>query len=59
MKIGFRTPSLTKRISARTSISRVVRHSVGLKVPKGLGILTSPAKAVYNFLYSRTTKKLV
>ncbi len=37
MKIGFRIPSITKRIAARTSIKRVVRHNLGLKAPRGLG----------------------
>jgi hypothetical protein len=26
MKFGFRIPSLTKRIAARTSIKRIIRH---------------------------------
>lgn len=29
MKFGFRTPSLKRRISARTSWKRYVRHSMG------------------------------
>jgi len=29
MKIGPRIPSLRKRIAARTSLARVVRHSLG------------------------------
>jgi len=55
MKIGFRVPSLTKRIAARTSWKRVVRHSLGLKAPRGWGWLTNPRKAAYNRIYSRTT----
>ena len=35
MKFGIRTPSIKKRIAARTSIKRVVRHNLGLKAPKG------------------------
>ncbi len=31
MKFGFRIPFLTKRIAARTSIKRVIRHNLGFK----------------------------
>ena len=55
MKIGFRIPSITKRIAARTSIKRVVRHNLGLKAPRGLGWVTNPKKALYNRVYNRTT----
>jgi hypothetical protein len=55
LKFGFRVPSLKKRIAARTSWKRVVRHSLGLKAPRGLGWLTNPKKAVYNRVYNRTT----
>jgi hypothetical protein len=56
MKFGFRIPSITKRIAARTSIKRVVRHNLGLKAPRGLGWVTDPKKALYNRVYSRTTR---
>jgi hypothetical protein len=56
MKFGFRIPSLTKRIAARTSIKRVIRHNLGFKAPKGLGILTDPEKAIYNKVYHKTSK---
>ena len=55
MKFGIRTPSLTKRIAARTSLSRVVRNQLGLKAPRGWGWLTNPGKAAYNRIYNRTT----
>jgi hypothetical protein len=55
MKFGFRTPSLKKRIAARTSVKRYVRHSLGLKAPRGWGWLTNPKKAAYNRVYNRTT----
>ena len=55
MKFGFRTPSLTRRIAARTSWKRYVRHSMGLKMPKGMGMITSPKKALYNKFYRKTT----
>ncbi len=56
MKFGFRIPSLTKRIAARTSIKRIIRHNLGFKAPKGLGILTDPEKAIYNKVYNKTSK---
>lgn len=55
MKIGFRIPSLTKRIAARTSLKRVIRHSLGLKAPRGFGWLTNPKRAAYNRIYNRTS----
>jgi hypothetical protein len=54
MKFGMRKPSLKKSIAARTSVKRVVRHSLGLKAPRGLGILTNPKKAIYNKVYNKT-----
>jgi len=56
MKFGIRKPSLKKRIAARTSIKRIVRHNLGLKAPKGYGWITDPKKAAYNRVYNRTTK---
>lgn len=55
MKFGFRTPSFKKSFAARTSFKRVIRHSLGIKAPKGLGIFTNPKKAIYNKVYNRTT----
>ncbi|WP_375194766.1 hypothetical protein [Sphingobium sp.] len=59
MKFGVRKPSLKKSIAARTSVKRVVRHSLGVKAPKGMGLLTNPKKAVYNRAYSRTSFSLI
>lgn len=56
MKFGFRKPSFKKRIAARTSIKRAIRHRAGLKAPRGWGWLTNPKKAAYNRVYNRTTK---
>ena len=56
MKFGIRIPSLKKRIAARTSIKRVIRHNLGFKAPRGYGWLTDPKKAAYNRIYNRTTK---
>jgi hypothetical protein len=52
----FRTPSLKKRIAARTSLKRYVRQSMGLKAPRGWGWLTNPRRAAYNRVYNRTSK---
>lgn len=58
MKFGVRTPSLKKIFAARTSVRRVVSHSLGLKAPRGLGWITNPKKAVYNRVYNRTSVSL-
>jgi hypothetical protein len=55
MKFGFRVPSIKKRIAARTSVKRYIRHSLGLKAPRGWGWLTNPKKAAYNRIYNKTT----
>jgi hypothetical protein len=56
MKIGIRIPSLKKRIAARTSPARILRHNLGLKAPRGFGWVTNPRRALYNRIYSRTTR---
>ena len=55
MKIGFRIPSLTKRIAARTSVKRIIRHNLGFKVTRGFGWITNPKKALYNRVYNKTS----
>lgn len=55
MRFGIRRPSLRKRFAARTSLKRMVRHSLGLKAPRGFGWITNPRKAAYNRIYNRTT----
>lgn len=55
MRFGVRRPSLRGRLSARTSWKRYVRHSMGIKAPRGYGFLTNPKKALYNRVYNRTT----
>lgn len=57
MKFGIRIPSLSKRISARISPARFIRHSLGLKAPRGFGWFTNPKRAFYNRIYNRTTIK--
>ena len=58
MKLGIRKPSIKKKIAARTSVKRVVRHNLGLKAPKGFGWLTDPKRAAANRQYSRSTISL-
>lgn len=55
MKFGFRVPSIKKRIAARTSVKRIIRHNLGFKAPRGLGWLTNPKKALYNRIYNKTS----
>lgn len=57
MKFGIRKPSFKKRLSARTSPKRFIRHNLGIKAPKGYGWITNPKRAVYNRIYYRTTSK--
>ena len=56
VRFGFRIPSLKKRLSARTSVKRALRHRAVLKVPRGWGWITNPRKAAYNRVYNRTTR---
>jgi hypothetical protein len=58
MAFGFRRPSWRKSWAARTSFKRYLRHNLGLKAPRGMGILTNPKKAAYNYVYNRTTVPL-
>jgi hypothetical protein len=55
MKFGIRIPSINKRIAARTSVKRIIRHNLGFKAPKGFGWITNPKKALYNRVYNKTT----
>ena len=55
MKFGIRTPSLSKGIAARTSLKRIIRQNLGVKVPRGFGWITNPKKAAYNRVYNRTS----
>jgi hypothetical protein len=56
MKFAFRIPSITKRIAARTSVKRIIRHNLGLKAPRGMGWFTNPKRAMYNRVYNRTSR---
>lgn len=58
MKVGVRTPSFRRSISARTtgklkrSIKRALIPGYGRK---GMGWITDPKKALYNKCYRKTT----
>ena len=56
MKFGFRVPSITKRIAARTSPARFVRQNLGVKAPRGMGWVTNPKKFAYNKVYNKTSR---
>lgn len=56
MKFGIRKPSIKKSISARTSPKRIIKNSLGLNAPKGMGWITNPKKAAYNKVYNKTSK---
>ena len=56
MKFGFRIPSITKRIAARTSVKRIIRHNLGFKAPRGMGWITDHKKALYNKVYNKTSR---
>lgn len=55
MKFGIRKPSLKKKLAARTSFKRVVRHQLGFRAPRGYGWITNPKKAAYNRVYNKTS----
>ena len=61
MKFGFRTPSLKRSISARTT-GRAKRAVKKALIPgyskKGTGWLKNPKKAAYNKVYNKTTFSL-
>lgn len=56
MKVGFRIPSINKKIAARTSVKRIVQNSLGLKAPRGMGWITNPKKFAYNKVYNKTSR---
>jgi hypothetical protein len=55
MKFGMRKPSIKKSIAVRTSVKRYIRHSLGVKAPRGWGWITNPKKALYNKVYRKTS----
>ncbi len=54
MKFGIRKVSISKSIAVRTSLTRVVKSSFGLKAPRGYGCLANPKKALDNKVYNKT-----
>lgn len=58
MKTGFRTPSIKKSITARTT-GKITRSVKKATIPtygkKGYGGLKNPSKSVYNKVYHNTT----
>lgn len=62
MKFGFRTPSLKRSISARTTgrAKRAIKRAI---IPgygrRGIGLLINSKKSLYNRVYRRTTFGLV
>ncbi|PBC04177.1 hypothetical protein [Mesorhizobium sp. WSM3860] len=55
MKFGIRRPSIKRSLAARTSVKRMVKQSLGMKAPRGMGWVTDPKRAAYNRVYDRTT----
>lgn len=58
MKIGFRTPSLSKSFRAMTTgrVKRSMKRAINpLYGKKNIGLITNPKKSVYNRVYKRTT----
>ena len=61
MKKGYRTPSIKKSISARTTgkATRAVKKAVNPTYgKKGMGIINDPKRAMYNKVYNKTTFSL-
>ncbi len=51
MRFGVRKPSISKSFSSRTSLKK----SIGIRAPKGTGMITNPEKALYNKIYNKST----
>lgn len=61
MKKGYRTPSIKKSISARTTgkATRAVKRAVNPTYgKKGMGMINDPKRAMYNKVYNKTTFSL-
>ena len=57
MKFGFRTPSVKRRISARTTgrLKRSAKSVIPGYGAKGMGFVKNPKKSLYNKVYHKTT----
>lgn len=58
MKIGLRTPSIKKSFKARTT-GKIRRRTASFINPlygkKGIGLMRSPKKSIYNKIYRKTS----
>lgn len=60
-KVGYRTPSLSKSIAARTTgkVNRQVKSAIDPTYNvKGMGYIKNPKRAIKNKLYKKKTKSL-
>lgn len=61
MKVGYRKPSVSKKLKSKTT-ARVKRATKSSFDPlygiKGMGYINDPKKAVYNKVYNKTTKSV-
>ena len=58
MKVGFRTPSVTRSVKARTTgrLKREAKAAINPFYGKtGVGLIRDPKKAVYNKVYKKTS----
>ena len=58
MKIGYRSPSLSKSLKARTTgrLKRQMKKAVNpLYGKNGMGLINNPQKAIYNKVYNKVT----
>lgn len=58
MKVGLRKPSIKRSVKARTTSKwkRQIRSSVDpFYGKKGMGLIKSPKKSLYNKVYRKTT----
>lgn len=54
--MGFlRKPSLARSLGNRFSLKFQLVHRLGAKMPRGLGVVRDPSRALYNRYYSRFT----
>ncbi len=61
MKFGYRTPSIKRSISARTTgkIKRTVKKTINPTYgKKGTGLINDPKKSIYNKIYNKTTTSI-
>lgn len=61
MKIGPRTPSIKKRVTAKTKsqLTRKAKSAINpLYGKKGMGYINDPKRAVKNAIYNKTTQRV-